>query len=282
LTGALGIVVYEWITGKRPFAGSLSELIGQHISAPPPSIREVIPKLPPAVEEVVMKSLAKDPKERYTRVADFSIALEEACRGVPSQPPHIISTPPAQGQQLQTKVIAQAEPQPAVSSPQMGNRYPAQQGTGMTFTAALAQLEAGRYAEALAAFENVIAIDPTFHFAHNCKGLALYHLRRYPEALTALNRAIALNSRDTTAYYGKALTLEKMQRDTEALEAIEQVTQLQPTYISMWCKKGEILSRLKRYESSIAAYEQALTLDPNNADAYIGKGSVLKLLGRTQ
>src|SRR5207248_4398447 len=36
---SLGIVVYEWISGDRPFHGSLSEMVGQHLSAPPPSLR---------------------------------------------------------------------------------------------------------------------------------------------------------------------------------------------------------------------------------------------------
>lgn len=279
---SLGIVVYEWITGKRPFSGSLSELIGQHIATPPPSIRDVIPKLPQAVEEVVMRSLAKDPKERFTSVADFSLALEEACRGAPSQPPQIVSVPPDQEQPLQTKVIAQVEPHPAAPSPQKDVAYPVQQGTGDAFSKAFAHLEAGRYAEAIVALDQIITLNPTLHYAYNCKGLALYHLRRYPEALTTINRTIALDARDTTAYYGKALVLERMQRNTEALDALEQVTKLQPSYISAWCKKGEILSHLMRYEASLAAYEQALKLDPNNADAYIGKGSALKLLGRTK
>src|SRR5216683_3046150 len=40
---SLGIVVYEWLTGQRPFHGSLTELIGQHISTPPPSLVKIVP-----------------------------------------------------------------------------------------------------------------------------------------------------------------------------------------------------------------------------------------------
>lgn len=279
---SLGIVVYEWITGKRPFSGSLSELIGQHISTPPPSLRDAIPTLPPAVEEVVIKSLAKDAKERFASVTDFSLALEEACRGAPSQPPQVISNSPSQDQHLQTRVITQQVPQPAASVPQIGSVYPPQQVKGGAFSTALAHLEAGRYVEALAILEDILTRDPASHAAQNCKGLALYHLKHYPEALKALNNAIVHNGNDAAAYYGKVLTLEKMQRYTEALEALERVTQLNPIYVSAWCKKGDILARLMRYEASLEAYEQALKLDPNNADAYIGKGSALKLLGKTK
>lgn len=78
---ALGIVVYEWLCGTRPFTGSIAELIRQHESAVPTSMREKVPSLSPAIEEVVMKALAKNPCERYASVSDFFLAFQEACQG---------------------------------------------------------------------------------------------------------------------------------------------------------------------------------------------------------
>ena len=75
---ALGIVVYEWVTGVRPFQGSFVELTVQHLSAPPPSIRQYIPTLLPDVEEVIFKALAKDPQQRFGSVQAFAQALEQA------------------------------------------------------------------------------------------------------------------------------------------------------------------------------------------------------------
>src|SRR5947209_7308679 len=77
---ALGIVVYEWLCGARPFNGTLGELFRQHESAVPPSMREKVPSLSPAIEEVVQKALAKHPKKRFASVWDFASALEEACQ----------------------------------------------------------------------------------------------------------------------------------------------------------------------------------------------------------
>jgi serine/threonine protein kinase/tetratricopeptide (TPR) repeat protein len=76
----LGIVVYEWLCGTRPFNGTLGELIRQHESAIPPSMREKVPSLSSAIEEVVQKALVKDPKERFASVRDFAQALQEACQ----------------------------------------------------------------------------------------------------------------------------------------------------------------------------------------------------------
>ncbi len=104
---ALGVVVYEWLTGDRPFHGSFSEIASQHMFVPPPSMREKLPTLPPAVEEVVMTALAKDPHQRFGSVRAFATALEQASASAPATfvpsefPPTVLavpSAPPAQPQ----------------------------------------------------------------------------------------------------------------------------------------------------------------------------------------
>jgi serine/threonine protein kinase len=77
---ALGIVVYEWICGTRPFHGTFAEIYSQHLSAPPPSMRKRIPTLPIVVEQVVMTALAKDPHRRFPSITAFASAFEYACR----------------------------------------------------------------------------------------------------------------------------------------------------------------------------------------------------------
>jgi peptide/nickel transport system substrate-binding protein len=75
---ALGIVVYEWLCGERPFEGAVSELIAQQLSMPPLPLRERMPAIPAEVEQVALRALAKDPKARFASVAAFSKALEQA------------------------------------------------------------------------------------------------------------------------------------------------------------------------------------------------------------
>jgi serine/threonine protein kinase len=75
---ALGIVVYEWLSGDRPFRGSFTELCAQHIYAPPPSLHEKMPAISPHVEQVVMTALAKDPHQRFKSIRAFANALEQA------------------------------------------------------------------------------------------------------------------------------------------------------------------------------------------------------------
>ncbi len=75
---ALGVVVYEWLCGERPFEGSVSELLAQQLSMPPLPLRERMPDIPAEVEQVVLRALAKDPKARFATVKDFAEALERA------------------------------------------------------------------------------------------------------------------------------------------------------------------------------------------------------------
>ncbi len=76
---ALGIVIYEWLTGSRPFSGSSHiEIAMQHISTLPPPLHAKLSKISPVVEQIVMMALEKDPKQRFPSVQQFATALEQA------------------------------------------------------------------------------------------------------------------------------------------------------------------------------------------------------------
>ena len=74
---SLGIVVYEWLCGERPFHGSFKELCQQQMSALPPSLQEKVPTIPASIEHIVTRALAKDPEQRFPSVQVFARALEE-------------------------------------------------------------------------------------------------------------------------------------------------------------------------------------------------------------
>jgi WD40 repeat protein/tRNA A-37 threonylcarbamoyl transferase component Bud32 len=74
---SLGIVLYEMITGKRPFeADTPMAVIFKHVSAPLPSPSQFTPTLPKPVETVITKALEKNTKDRYKDMAEFATALQ--------------------------------------------------------------------------------------------------------------------------------------------------------------------------------------------------------------
>ena len=115
---ALGIVIYEWLSGERPFNGSFVEIATQHLMIPPAALYGRVAGVSPAMEEVVFTALAKDPQQRYASVQDLAIALEQACERTQaplpvsplpmtssdqsSQPTYVVAPP---GQAVQSIVV---------------------------------------------------------------------------------------------------------------------------------------------------------------------------------
>src|SRR5947209_14279550 len=87
---ALGVVVYDWLCGVQPFQGSQWEIIDQHLSVPPPPLRKKTSAISSSIEEIVLKALAKDPKERFANVQEFANALEQASE--PTKPIYLVSS----------------------------------------------------------------------------------------------------------------------------------------------------------------------------------------------
>ncbi|HZR38507.1 MAG TPA: serine/threonine-protein kinase [Ktedonobacteraceae bacterium] len=75
---ALAIVAYEWLCGERPFLGDTPiEIAMRQLSDDPPSLCQRVPALPPGVEQVIFRALAKDPAQRFPDILAFSSALEQ-------------------------------------------------------------------------------------------------------------------------------------------------------------------------------------------------------------
>jgi predicted Ser/Thr protein kinase len=79
---ALGVMLYEMVTGRVPFdADTPLAVILKHISAPLPLPRQVNPAIPEAVEGVVLRAMAKEPGDRYQSMVGMASALEAAMGG---------------------------------------------------------------------------------------------------------------------------------------------------------------------------------------------------------
>ncbi len=83
-----GALLFHMLCGRPPFtAKSEFELMVAHVKQAPQPPSAVNPDIPPALDAVVLKSLAKDPAERYQTCAEFSEALSAASRAPVAPPP---------------------------------------------------------------------------------------------------------------------------------------------------------------------------------------------------
>jgi serine/threonine protein kinase len=75
---ALGVIAYEWLSGKRPFTGTYAEIAFQHCQTEPPPLDGARLGIPDSVAEVVLCALEKLPEKRYKSVGRFAVELERA------------------------------------------------------------------------------------------------------------------------------------------------------------------------------------------------------------
>jgi len=94
---ALGVILFEMLTGRVPFTGDSAIAVGfQQMKDPPPSPRSINPQIPEEVEKIILKALEKNPIHRYRNVdelrKDFESALPRfaaaatASQGSPEKP----------------------------------------------------------------------------------------------------------------------------------------------------------------------------------------------------
>ena len=77
---SLGVILYEICTGVQPFrAESPVTVMSQHISVLPTPPILINPHIPPALSEVILRALAKDPVTRFSSGSSFAAAIAEAC-----------------------------------------------------------------------------------------------------------------------------------------------------------------------------------------------------------
>ena len=75
---SLGIIIYEMLTGKRPFdAATASEYIAKHIRETPSSPSDTNPLIPPFLDKIILKCLEKDPRQRYQSTEEILKDIKE-------------------------------------------------------------------------------------------------------------------------------------------------------------------------------------------------------------
>ena len=116
---AVGIILYELLTGAVPFDGETAVAIAfKQVSAEPRAPSESQPGVPASLDAVVLRALAKDPALRFADAEEFIAALQQARRGLP-----VGTGAVAAGAALGT-ALAAGEPYGAAPAPAPGARAP--------------------------------------------------------------------------------------------------------------------------------------------------------------
>ncbi len=106
---SLGAILFELITEQPPFdADTPLAVMYMHVREPIPSVTEIDPTLPAAIDDVIARAMAKDPEDRFPTAVDLAAAFKEAVAGsVPRTPAPAPPLPPARTESPRSGALAQ-------------------------------------------------------------------------------------------------------------------------------------------------------------------------------
>ncbi len=136
----------------------------------------------------------------------------------------------------------------------------------------------GRLVEAVAHYDQAIALAPDFFEAFNNRGNALVGLKRLDQALASFDMAIRLKADYADAHVNRAVTLAKLQRPEQALAAFAEAIRLDRGQAAAYNNRGNFLMTQHRLRDALADYDKAVRLQPAYAEAFLNRGNVLKTL----
>jgi tetratricopeptide (TPR) repeat protein len=248
---SFGVMLYEMLTGSRPFrARKPEDWYHQHARVLPEEPSQRKPEIPPPLSKLVMRCMAKEPRDRYPdfHILELELAalLKQICQ----------EEVPEQGaQQLEAWEILN-------------------KGTALN--------NLGRVKEALACFDKALEILPRFDAAWLDKGVALTRLGRTSEAIECYERALEINPKSANAWYNLGAAQQYQGKVEEALASYDQAVALNPLHDGAWLNKGVILRKQLRAKEAIACYDKVLGINSKSAVAWYNRGFALNQLGHPQ
>ena len=131
---------------------------------------------------------------------------------------------------------------------------------------ALVASASGRYEEALADLDTILAVDPDNVNALVGRGVALRRADRKDEALQSFEVALAKQPGNSAALRAKGAILEEKGDFEGALDVYDDLLAWSPRDPEVWALQGSVLEKLGEPEEALASYTEALKLDPNGEE----------------
>src|SRR5262245_38792078 len=108
---ALGIILYEMVTGRQPYEADTPMAVAlKHITDPVPHILNANPKLPPGMDMVIQKAMAKDRDERFASSKEMTDALHAVMRGETTKLQPVAAPKTIKGTAIQRPIVAEKKP----------------------------------------------------------------------------------------------------------------------------------------------------------------------------
>ncbi len=235
LPSALGVVLYEMVTGRLPFGGEYEQAVIYSILNEPPRPLEGAGAFPSQLSEVIERTLAKDPAERYQTAEELENDLREHRWNYWPEVKRLFK----RGNDLKRRGDAEG-----------------------VFLASKLQA-AGRYDEAEAMIRKVLEHDPDHPTANQILG-EIYLVGRRNLAALPLFQKVFEATHDSRAANGLGLTYLKLERMPEAIKIFHEAYRLQPDPITArnlaecYEKVGQQDEAQRWYALALAGFDRLL------------------------
>lgn len=144
------------------------------------------------------------------------------------------------------------------------------------------QSQSGQLADAVATYDQALAIAPNHADVLIDRGSACLDLKRYEEALSDYNRSLRVRPGHPLALFNCGVTLQALGRPLAALSSYDQALAAAPQFHEALNNSGLVLKSLRRTEEALARFDRALAIRPDHAKAHNNRGNALAELGRPE
>ena len=133
--------------------------------------------------------------------------------------------------------------------------------------------------EAIASYDNAIAVNPLCLNAHYNRGNILNQLNRTEEAIFSFDNAIAIDPNFVMAYNNRGLSFQKTGRFKKALEDYDNAIAIDPNFVMAYNNRGNILKYLNNPYDAIISYKKAIAINPDYIKAHYNLSLCQLLIG---
>jgi len=146
----------------------------------------------------------------------------------------------------------------------------------------IAAFQVGNFEMAAQFFRSALAVRPDDAASHSNLGNALKEMQQLEDALLSYDQALALHNADADTHFNRAGTLLALQRLEEALHSYDQVLAINPADEQAWQHRSLIQQQLQQPKTALYSVEQALLLNPQNPETLSLRGDLLAALARLE
>lgn len=283
---ALGIILFEMLTGRPPFSYLDWEvLVEAHLEETPhfPPIAEKT--IPAPIREFTLHCLAKDANERPADWGATIRALTELYQAQTGEyPANILEGEQMELQDLLGKAYGLAElghvEEALKEYDQALQTYPT--SPHLWARKGRAHRVAGQIDQAIESLEKALQLQPEFAWGWRQYGVALDMAGRRDDALNAFEKAVMLRPQDAWSTYNLAKLLVGMGRTEEALNYLHKTVETDPAHAQSHNLLGELLLQTGQANDALAAFDEALKINPLAPAVWRRKGNALRRLGRLE